>query len=562
MEQQEFFDLLKQGVDSWNFWRERNLDVEVDLSKISFHGDWSGIDFSGVNLSNSNFSEVDFNGANLSGANLSKTNLREAQLINTDLSQANLSKADLSEAYLTDANVCSANLAGANLKKAHLANADFSDADLREANLTEVYLLGTNLGGADLRKVNLSSAEVIEANLSGANLSEASLKGANLSGTDFSKANLRKANLGDKGYTYEFTESGLERRYFNTNLTNSNLTGANLHGANLTRANLSGAEFYGANLIRANLSEIQAADAQFAFAKFTGACIEDWQYNEATNFNGIVCDFVYLDSSRRKPYPVGRRFAPGEFTKEFQRSFEIIDIVIDDTIDFETFVYSFQALQARHEDAQLDIHSIEERGDNIYVVKVGISPDVDQEIVHDEFMQTYEKIREALEEKYKIEIRVKDTQIVNHQQETQSLRENINNLHNILKQQTEVQKIMAETPKYDLRGSKFGGGFAGDGGTQIGGILNDYSSKQSLDEAAAEIQQLLKQLEETNPTTTETEKMIVAAKAADEIKNNPTLKARVMGAFKSGGTEAFKEAVDNPLVNVLVAIIQGWMQAE
>ncbi|MEQ9358023.1 hypothetical protein [Coleofasciculus chthonoplastes] len=56
--------------------------------------------------------------------------------------------------------------------------------------------------------------------------------------------------------------------------------------------------------------------------------------------------------------------------------------------------------------------------------------------------------------------------------------------------------------------------------------------------------------------------MIVAAKAADEIKNNPTLKARVIGALQSGGTEAFKEAVDNPLVNVLVAIIEGWMQAE
>lgn len=177
-------------------------------------------------------------------------------------------------------------------------------------------------------------------------------------------------------------------------------------------------------------------------------------------------------------------------------------------------------------------------------------------------MQTYEKIREALEEKYKIEIRVKDTQIVNYQQETQNLRENINNLHNILKQQTEVQKKMAETPKYDLRGSKFGGGFAGDRGTQIGGILNDYSSKQSLDEAAAEIQQLLRQLEETNPSTTEMEKMSIAVKAANEIKNNPTLKARVIGALKSGGTEAFKEAVDNPLVNVLVAIIDGWMQAE
>ena len=42
-----------------------------------------------------------------------------------------------------------------------------------------------------------------------------------------------------------------------------------------------------------------------------------------------------------------------------------------------------------------------------------------------------------------------------------------------------------------------------------------------------------------------------------EIRNNPTLKARVIGALKSGGKEAFKEAVDNPLVNVLIAIIEG-----
>lgn len=558
MEKQEFLDLLNQGVDSWNFWREKNLEVEVDLSGIKASGDLSGIDFSGVNLSGSNFSEVDLSRANLSGANLSGANLSEAQLIDTNLVGANLSNANLREAYLTEAYLSGANLAKANLQEAHLADANFSHADLRGANLGKAYLVGTEIGEADLRKANLNCAEVIEANLSGANLSESSLQGANLSGTDFSRANLRKADLGDNGYQY----IGLERHYINTNLTNSNLTGADLHGANLTRANLSGAEFYGANLTRTNLLEIQAADAQFAFAKFTGACIEDWQYNEATNFNGVICDFLYLDFQRRKPYPVGRRFAVGEFTKEFQESFETIDIVIDDAIDFETFVCSFKLLQYKNKDTQLDIQSIEEKGDNIYVVKVGISSEAAQEVIHDEFMQNYEKIREALEEKYKTEIRVKETQIVQYQQETKNLRDNINNLHNIIQQQTEVQKLMTETPKYDLRGSKFGGGFAGDGGKQIGGILNDYSSKQSLDEAAAEIQQLLKQLEETNPTTTETEKIIVAAKAADEIKNNPTLKARVIGVLKSGGTEAFKEAVDNPLVNVLVAIIEGWMQAE
>ena len=553
MEKREFIDLLEQGVDSWNFWRSKNLDIEVDISQLRFSQDFSRINFSGVNLSGSDLSELNFSRANFNGANLSGANLSEAQLIDTDFGEADLSKANLSEAYLTDANLSGANLLGANLKQAHLGNANFSDADLRGANLSEAYLLGTDLGEADLSKANLKSAEVIEANLSGANLSEANLNGANLSGTDLSRANLRKADLGYNGYDFE----GI-----NTNVIESNLSGADLHGANLTGANISGSEFYGANLNRANLLNIQAANAQFAFAKFTGVCIQGWQYNEDTNFNGVICEFVYSDSNRRQPYPVGRRFTPGEFTKVFQKKFETIDIVICDAIDLEAFVYSFKAIQAEYEDAKIDIQSTEEKGKDIHVVKVSMSPDVDREEIHAEFMKFHELIREALEEKYRTEIRVKKTQIVQYEQETQTLRENINNLHNILQQQTEVLKLMAETPKYDLRGSKFGGGFAGDRGTQIGGILNDYSSKQSLDEAAAEIQQLLKQLEETNPTTTETEKMIISAKAADEIKNNPTLKARVIGALKSGGTEAFKEAVDHPLVNVLVAIIEGWMQAE
>ena len=40
------------------------------------------------------------------------------------------------------------------------------------------------------------------------------------------------------------------------------------------------------------------------------------------------------------------------------------------------------------------------------------------------------------------------------------------------------------------------------------------------------------------------------------------LKDRAIAALKSGGTEAFKEAVDHPLANILVAIIEGWTQGE
>lgn len=97
---------------------------------------------------------------------------------------------------------------------------------------------------------------------------------------------------------------------------------------------------------------------------------------------------------------------------------------------------------------------------------------------------------------------------------------------------------------------------------QVGANIHNYAPEQNLAEAAAQIQKLLKQLEETNPTITETEKLIVVSKAAEEIKKDPTLKARVIAALKSGSTEAFKEAIDHPLVNILVAIIQGWQEAE
>jgi hypothetical protein len=130
---------------------------------------------------------------------------------------------------------------------------------------------------------------------------------------------------------------------------------------------------------------------------------------------------------------------------------------------------------------------------------------------------------------------------------------------------------MSQSPKkqsnFNLQGAQFAGGLV-DAETvnahQIGGNITNYTpeQKQNLAEAAAEIQQLLNQLEQTYPTTTTSEKMSVVARAVDKIENNPTLKTRVIGALKAGGTEAFKELIDNPLINILLASIEGWQDAE
>ncbi|NEP80694.1 MAG: hypothetical protein F6K17_17640 [Okeania sp. SIO3C4] len=87
------------------------------------------------------------------------------------------------------------------------------------------------------------------------------------------------------------------------------------------------------------------------------------------------------------------------------------------------------------------------------------------------------------------------------------------------------------------------------------GTQNNYGSqeKQTLAEAADEIQKLLKQLESNNPDATDAEKEVFVTAAIP-----PSKRQRFVGALQAGGKEALKELLDNPYVNVGVAIVEGW----
>jgi len=114
-----------------------------------------------------------------------------------------------------------------------------------------------------------------------------------------------------------------------------------------------------------------------------------------------------------------------------------------------------------------------------------------------------------------------------------------------------------EKPHIDARGSKFGGGLAG--GNQTGGTFNDhsitYEPKQTLAQAAQEIQQLLKQLEENNPDATEAEQ-----KAFVTAMIPPTKRERFFNALKACGKATVEEFLDNPYLNVTLATIEGWQE--
>ncbi len=170
MANQEHLDILKQGRDVWNIWRNEHPEIQPDLSDCNL---------------------TEFSNADLSNTNLSNTNLCRTSLAFTDLSGANLQSAD----------VFGTTLLRANFDGANLDRTCFSFSNLREANfmnaihINRVIINGANLYKADLSKCNLSGVNFNECNLSEANLSSTDLTGANLSRAILIETNMSKATL-------------------------------------------------------------------------------------------------------------------------------------------------------------------------------------------------------------------------------------------------------------------------------------------------------------------------------------------------------------------------------
>ncbi|MBD2215160.1 pentapeptide repeat-containing protein [Nostoc linckia FACHB-104] len=421
-------------------------------------------------------------------------------------------------------NFSSANLSGVNLNGANLSGADLSDAKLLKVDLGGANLSGVSLIRADFGTTTLIQPHVFERFEKAGYQCGANLSRANLSGADLRGANLRQADLSE------------------ANLSDAKLSEANLFMCNLSRANLS----------RTELVRTQALSADFNHAIFTGACIEDWNINGETNLNGTICNYVYLRyyQQERRPYSENENFAPGEFARLFQKTLETVDLIFRNGIDWQAFTYAFRNTQIQNERIQLTVQSIENRGDGVVIIKVNVPLDTDKVKINTEVMRDYEFAHKALEERHRVELSShKDDEI-------QRQREYINNLFLLLSQQIGVQKFMAEQPKIQQNFNNKVYGVAGN----VEGNQNIYTSeqRQNLAEAAAEIQQLLYQLAQNNLTTTEA----FTEAVHQEIRHNPTLKARLQAALKAGGLEALKAIFNHPLFSIPAETIKGWLEAE
>jgi uncharacterized protein YjbI with pentapeptide repeats len=178
----EHLQILMQGVEVWNAWREQKDEEDEDFD---FRPDLGRADLRAADL------RADPRGDVFRAANLGRADLRQAKLTDTRLDDAYLGWADLGGADLRRAGLGDARLTEANLRGANLRGADLSGAHLIGANLSGANLISTNLD-----KVDLSGADVSGANLRSASLWSTNLSGADLTGADISKAVLDETVFG------------------------------------------------------------------------------------------------------------------------------------------------------------------------------------------------------------------------------------------------------------------------------------------------------------------------------------------------------------------------------
>ncbi|MEI1377198.1 pentapeptide repeat-containing protein [Nostoc sp.] len=299
-----------------------------------------------------------------------------------------------------------------------IAFAATGGTSFRGADLTDVDFTGAILRNTDFRNANLTRTRFYE------------VKKLDLARVDNTiLINLAVLNL-------LISRNGRKKSYLGANLKGANLIGADLKEANLKDADITEATFQGACLEWANLTLAQVVGTNFTSAQMTGACVEAWNIESTTKLDNVDCRFIYLLESPkpgtddRERRPSSGEFQPGEFTKLFEEVLNTVDLIFRNGIDWKAFVNAFQTVQDQNADTELALQSIENKGDGVVVVKVGVPDDADKEKIHSDFTQNYQLALQAVEEKYKAQLQAKDEQIVVYRQQSGEMAEIVKLLAN------------------------------------------------------------------------------------------------------------------------------------
>jgi uncharacterized protein YjbI with pentapeptide repeats len=271
-----------------------------------------------------------------------------------------------------------------------------------------------HLGYQRIRSLAIAIKTLWGTKFNRSSLQEADFSNACLKYTDFSNANCthtlwhRSRQLHDARVANTILNNpairdllisgdGQQQSYIGLNLRGANLSHANLHAANFSQADLSHAILQNADLQWATFTQTQAIGTNFTGANLTGACgLATWNIDNTTHLNNIDCRWIYLletakpNTDNRERRPSSGEFAPEEFTSLFREVIDTIDLIFRNGIDQRAFSQSLQQLQAENNAAQLELQSLENKGNGIVVAKLKVAPTANKGDIHCQFTQFYQ----------------------------------------------------------------------------------------------------------------------------------------------------------------------------
>lgn len=453
----------------------------------------------------------------------------------------------------------------------------FHNANLTDADFTQSTLKSTDFRGSNLTRTCFHLTKMLDYVCPGR--------------TYLENAEVRQLLVTGQGQNKIFDRQDLR----GINLQEANLMYASFIDTDLSQANLQEANLFEAKLVRTNLDL-----ANLDKTHLTGAYIEDWGITSRTRSAFIDCEYVYLklptegdrDPNRMPPSGLGN-FEANDFSIFITSVLATLDLYHKQEINSSVAITVLKGMTQKYP-VQFEMVGLENRGNRQFVIRLKVHGQISYSQLQKEYYSKYEQILpmydpkgllsdpEALvEQVIKAVNENPSIQILNEEgivfaggevsvdidkSRTQNINTgggSINNsgagafgLGDIIDNQGDTVSDNSSNSTYNLNHAKLGGGFAGTGGTQSGGTFYDYSSNPSLAEAAAEIQQLLQQLEATNPTTTSANKSAIINQAIEAIENNPALKTKVIAALNSSGTEALKTAISHPLAKNMMPFIE------
>jgi uncharacterized protein YjbI with pentapeptide repeats len=258
-------------------------------------------------------------------------------------------------------------------------------------------------------------------------------KSANLTDADFSHAILKSTNFRFANATRTFwrqskylkfarventilvdikvrelliTGDGKYKEYIGASLRGANLISADLSNANLKLADLGEATLQAACLNNANLREALAIGTNFTTAQMSGTCLEGWNIDHTTILDNVESKYIYLleeakpETDDKERRPSSGYFQAGDFTKLFKEVLDTVDLIFRNGVEFKAFMSSFKKVKVENGGVQIEIKSMENKGDGVVVVKIDVPPETNKEKIHREFMQFYDENVKVLDKKY------------------------------------------------------------------------------------------------------------------------------------------------------------------